>query len=58
MSTMRVRKTDEQVKILADLFEQHHGRVTRELRKKAERKTGLLWIQIYKWVFDKKARKA
>lgn len=58
MSVNRVRKTEEQVRILTDLFERHDGKVTRKLRKEAERKTGLAWIQIYKWVFDKKARKS
>ena len=56
MSLNRVRKTDEQVNILMKLFELHNGKVTRKLRKEAEKRTGLAWIQIYKWIFDKKAR--
>ena len=42
------------MKILTDLFKGHHGKITKELYKKAEEKTGLNRKQIYKWLFDKR----
>lgn len=39
------------------VFDQYHGRVPKDLRKQAEQATGLTWLQIYKWIFDRKQRK-
>ena len=41
MSINRVRKTDEQIKILIDLLDHHDGKVNKKLRKEVEKKTGL-----------------
>ena len=57
MATMfRLRKSEKQVKILTELLKEYNGEINVEFRKKAQQKTGLQWIKIYKWVFDKKAR--
>ena len=53
----RQRKTDDQVKILADLYRKHKGRLDLNARKEAMAKTGLAWIQIYKWFFDREHRR-
>jgi len=53
----RVRKSDEQTRYLIGLFDQTNGRVPKEVRRRAEEQTGLTWIQIYKWIFDRKTRK-
>jgi len=53
----RVRKSDEQVRFLINLFDATGGRVPKEIRQRAERETGLQWIQIYKWIFDRKQRR-
>lgn len=52
----RVRKSAEQTRYLIGLFDKTNGRVPLEIRRKAELVTGLKWIQIYKWIFDRKAR--
>lgn len=52
-SSYRQRKTDDQVKILTDLYQKHNGKLSRKVRKEAMTKTGLAWIQIYKWFFDR-----
>ena len=53
----RQRKSDDQVKILADLYQKHNGKLNRKVRKEAMAKTGLAWIQIYKWFFDRQLKK-
>ena len=57
-SSYRQRKSDEQVKILADLYQKHNGKLNRKVRKEAMAKTGLAWIQIYKWFFDRQLKKS
>lgn len=54
----RVRKNREQVAYLKKVFEETGGVLNRAQRKKAMRVTGLCWIQIYKWLFDKKLKQA
>lgn len=53
----RRRKTETQVDVLLAIFDKHDGKPTRELKDEAMRKTGLAWIQIYKWYFDHKVKK-
>ena len=53
----RQRKTDDQVKILDILYKKHKGRLGLKARQEAMAKTGLAWIQIYKWFFDKEHRR-
>jgi hypothetical protein len=53
----RRRKTDDQVDILLAIFDHHDGKPSREMKDEAMRKTGLAWIQIYKWWFDHKVKK-
>ena len=40
------------------IFEKYDGKLTKDLKEEAIRKTGLAWIQIYKWFFDHKVKKA
>ena len=54
----RRRKTDDQVSVLLRIFDKYDGKVTKDLKEEAVRKTGLAWIQIYKWFFDHKVKKA
>jgi len=54
----RRRKTDSQVSILVRIFDKYDGKLTKDLKEEAIRKTGLAWIQIYKWFFDHKVKKA
>jgi len=58
MNNNRRRKTDAQVGILVRIFEKYDGKLTKELKEEAIRKTDLAWIQIYKWFFDHKVKKA
>ena len=57
-NSYRQRKSDDQVKILADLYQKHNGKLNRKVRKEAMAKTGLAWIQIYKWFFDRQLKKS
>lgn len=57
-SSYRQRKTDDQVKILTDLYQKHNGKLNRKVRKEAMAQTGLAWIQIYKWFFDRQLKKS
>lgn len=57
-SSYRQRKSDEQVKILSELYAKHNGKLSRKVRKEAMAKTGLAWIQIYKWFFDRQLKKS
>ena len=55
----RLRKSGDQVSYLMRLYQQsqaHGGKVDRKQRKHAIKATGLTWIQIYKWLFDKKLK--
>lgn len=52
----RVRKTEEQTRYLIAMFDSTKGRIPKSLRDRAERATGLSWIQIYKWIFDRRQR--
>ena len=54
----RRRKTDQQVSTLVRIFDKYDGKLTKEMKEESIRKTGLAWIQIYKWVFDHKVKKA
>ena len=36
----------------------HNGKLNRKVRKEAMTKTGLAWIQIYKWFFDRQLKKS
>lgn len=53
----RKRKTDEQVDVLLAIFDKHDGKPSKEMKEEAMSKTGLAWIQIYKWYFDHKVKK-
>ena len=57
-SSYRQRKSDDQVKILTDLYQKHKGKLNRKVRKEAMAQTGLAWIQIYKWFFDRQLKKS
>jgi len=57
-NSYRQRKTDDQVKILTDLYQKHNGKLNRKVRKEAMSQTGLAWIQIYKWFFDRQLKKS
>lgn len=57
-NSYRQRKSDDQVKILATLYQKHNGKLNRKVRKEAMGKTGLAWIQIYKWFFDRQLKKS
>ena len=52
----RLRKNNNQVSYLTRLYVETGGKVDRKLRKRAIKATGLSWIQIYKWLFDKKLK--
>lgn len=49
-------KSNTQRNHLWDLFADHEGPITSELREKAVGETGLEWRKIYKWVFDQGRR--
>ncbi len=49
----RLRKSSLQVDYLKDLFNKTGGKLDRKQRKRAMKVTGLSWIQIYKWLFDR-----
>jgi len=53
----RIRKTIEQQRFLINMFDATNGRIPKDIRAIAERETGLQWIQIYKWMFDRRQRK-
>ena len=57
-NSYRQRKTDDQVKILTELYQKHNGKLNRKVRKEAMSQTGLAWIQIYKWFFDRQLKKS
>jgi len=57
-NTYRQRKSDEQVQILSKLYAEHNGKLNRKVRKEAIAQTGLAWIQIYKWFFDRQLKKS
>lgn len=38
------------------MFSLTDGKLNHRQRKQAMKVTGLQWIQIYKWIFDKKVR--
>lgn len=55
----RLRKSGNQVSYLMRLYQDSQaqgGKVDRKQRKRAIKATGLSWIQIYKWLFDKKLK--
>jgi len=54
----RVRKSHEQVAYLRRLYAETGGKFDRNQRKRAMRATGLSWIQIYKWLFDRQMKDA
>jgi hypothetical protein len=39
------------------IFDKYDGKLTKEMKHEAIQKTGLAWIQIYKWFFDHKVKK-
>jgi len=53
----RTRKSDAQVSTLLRIFDKCDGKVTKDIKEEAVQKTGLAWIQIYKWLFDHKVKK-
>lgn len=54
----RTRKTVEQQRYLIWLYDSNpSGRFSREVRQRAREATGLTWLQIYKWMFDRRQRK-
>jgi hypothetical protein len=38
------------------IFSEHKGKITKEVRRAAEERTGLSWRSIYKWLFDEKSK--
>ena len=52
----RLRKSTKQVDYLRSLYSQTGGKLDRKQRKRAMKATGLSWIQIYKWLFDKQMK--
>lgn len=58
MKNNRRRKTDEQVSVLVKIFDKYDGKLSKEMKNEAINKTGLAWIQIYKWFFDHKVKKS
>jgi hypothetical protein len=40
------------------IFDKHEGKLNKAMKDEAIAKTGLAWIQIYKWFFDHKVKKA
>jgi len=50
------RKTATQIRILTAIFSSDSVEVTNELRKESCKKTGLKWVQIYKWLFDRRTK--
>ena len=52
----RLKKNVDQVTYLNTMFRMTGGKLDRKQRKRAMKATGLSWLQIYKWIFDKKAR--
>ena len=49
------RKTQEQISALMEILgnAQVHE-ITAAQRRECERRTGLKWIQVYKWIFDRR----
>ena len=52
----RLRKDSKQVSFLTRLYQLTGGKLDRKQRKLAIKVTGLSWIQIYKWLFDKQLK--
>jgi len=52
----RLRKDHKQVSFLTRLYQMTGGKPDRKQRKLAIKVTGLSWIQIYKWLFDKQLK--
>ena len=52
----RIRKSEDQVRYLQRLYWKTKGKCDRKYRKEAMAATGLSWLQIYKWFFDKNLR--
>ena len=52
----RLRKNKHQVSFLNHLYRETGGYVDRKWRRRAIKATGLSWIQIYKWLFDKQLK--
>ena len=53
----RLKKSDKQIKILSDVYKKTKGQLDLKARNEIMAKTGLEWIQIYKWFFDRVNRK-
>ena len=54
---LRQHKTKEQLIILKKIHEKYNGKMGTKAKREAVEKTGLEWIKIYKWFFDKKAKR-
>ena len=52
----RRKKDEDQIRYLQRLFIKTGGVCDRRYRKEAMKATGLTWLQIYKWFFDKQSR--
>jgi hypothetical protein len=52
----RTRKSKNQLQYLVKLLKKTKGKVNKELQQRAEKETGLKWLQIYKWMFDRTKR--
>ena len=50
---LRQHKTKDQLIILKAIYEKYGGNMNRKARMEAVEQTGLEWIKIYKWFFDK-----
>ena len=57
-NSSRHKKSDHQVKILSDVYRKTKGQLDLKARNEIMAKTGLEWIQIYKWFFDRVNRKS
>ena len=53
----RLKKNDKQIKILSEVYKRTKGQLDLKSRNEIMAKTGLEWIQIYKWFFDRVNRK-
>lgn len=52
----RHRKADDEVVELNKLWDSCNGNLRRDMKKHAMERTGLKWLQIYKWFYDRKTR--
>ena len=54
---MRMHKTKNQLVILKQIHTKYRGKMGSKAKAEAVAMTGLQWIKIYKWFFDKQAKR-